>query len=94
MSADFKRQESVRTGVRIMCEVTLGLGGSLLLGAYLILVTFLPRVKDMALAFAAPGGLMAIAWMLLMALRLFLPWSALARFSSRFSLESRSWRIQ
>ncbi|HUX38531.1 MAG TPA: hypothetical protein VMV44_11580 [Rectinemataceae bacterium] len=49
----------------------LGIAGNLLLGAYLILVTFLPQVRDMALAFAAPGGLLAIAWMFMMALRLF-----------------------
>ena len=48
----------------------LGIAGNLLLGAYLILVTFLPQVKDMAMAFAAPGGLLAIGWMLLLALRL------------------------
>ena len=49
----------------------LGLCGNLLLAAYLILVTFLPRVKDMAIAFAAPGGLMAIGWLLLMSFRLY-----------------------
>jgi hypothetical protein len=62
--------EMLRT--RVFSRVTglLGLAGNLLLGAYLILVTFLPKVRDMALAFAAPGGLLAIAWMFLIALRL------------------------
>ncbi len=48
----------------------LGIGGNLLLGLYLVLVTFTPQVKEMAMAFAVPGGLVAIAWMLLMAARL------------------------
>ena len=61
----------LRTRAFGMAAGILGIAGNLLLGAYLILVTFLPQVRDMALAFAAPGGLLAIAWMLMMALRLF-----------------------
>jgi hypothetical protein len=49
----------------------IGICGNLLLGVYLILVTFLPSVQGVALALAAPGGLMAIAWLLLMSARLF-----------------------
>jgi hypothetical protein len=49
----------------------LGACGNLLLGTYLILVTLLPQVQDRALALAAPGGLMAIAWIVLMSARLF-----------------------
>ncbi len=49
----------------------LGLLGNLLLGVYLVLVTFLPQVRGMALAFAAPGGLLAIAWLFMLAFRLF-----------------------
>lgn len=48
----------------------LGLLGSILISVYLVLVTFVPEVKSMATLFAAPGGLMLIAWMLLYALRM------------------------
>lgn len=63
--------EMLRT--RVFSRVTgmLGLGGNVLLGTYLILVTFVPGVRDAAMAFAAPGGLLAIAWIMLMAVRLF-----------------------
>ena len=61
----------LETKVFSRATAILGLCGNLLLGVYLVLVTLLPRVQDMALFFAAPGGLMAIAWMLLMTARLF-----------------------
>lgn len=48
----------------------LGLAGNIMLFAYIVLVTFVPPVKPLATAFAAPGGIMAIAWMALMGLRL------------------------
>ena len=48
----------------------LGLAGNLLLAAYLVLVTFLPQVRAAAMAFAAPGGLLAIAWTILTAIGL------------------------
>jgi drug/metabolite transporter superfamily protein YnfA len=48
----------------------LGLVGSIIISVYLILVTFIPAVKSMATLFAAPGGLMLMAWMLLFALKL------------------------
>jgi len=51
----------------------LGLVGNGLLAVYLVLVTFLPEVKTAAAAFAAPGGLMAIAWMVMTGLRLLSP---------------------
>jgi hypothetical protein len=38
---------------------------------YVILVTFVPDIKSMATAFAAPGGFMLMAWMILYARRLF-----------------------
>jgi hypothetical protein len=41
-----------------------------MISVYLILVTFVPDVKSMATLFAAPGGLMLMAWMLLYAIRL------------------------
>ena len=65
LSAAMLRTKAFRIATGI-----LGIGGNLLLGAYLILVTFLPQVKEMAMAFAAPGGLLAIGWMCMIALRL------------------------
>jgi len=49
----------------------LGFAGNLLLAAYLALVTFLPGVRDTAMAFAAPGGLLATAWTVLLGVGLF-----------------------
>src|SRR6266498_4968582 len=48
-----------------------GIVGSIFIMLYIILVTFAPGIKDMATAFAMPGGLLSIAWMILFALRLF-----------------------
>ncbi|MBP7094799.1 MAG: DUF4386 family protein [Spirochaetia bacterium] len=47
----------------------LGLGGNALLAAYLVLVTFVPGVAAVATAAAAPGGLMSIAWMVMLGIR-------------------------
>lgn len=49
----------------------LGIIGSILLSLYIVLVTFVPAVKGSATAAAMPGGLMALAWMVMFALRLF-----------------------
>lgn len=49
----------------------LGIIGSAFIMLYIVLVTFAPGIKDMATAFAMPGGLLSIAWMILYALRLF-----------------------
>ena len=38
---------------------------------YLVLVTFVPGVKDMATVFAMPGGLLAMAWIIMFTIRLF-----------------------
>lgn len=58
---------------KVFSKITayLGIAGSTLLLIYIILVTFAPGVKDMATAFAAPGGLLAMAWMILFTIRLF-----------------------
>ncbi len=48
-----------------------GLLGSILLLIYLILVTFVPHFKSMAMLVAAPGGLLALAWMIMFCLQLF-----------------------
>jgi len=48
----------------------LGIAGSSLMLIYLILVTFAPATKNMATALAMPGGLIAMAWMIVFAIRL------------------------
>jgi hypothetical protein len=49
----------------------LGIAGSILIVTYLFLVTFVPAVKQMAMIFAMPGGLMLLAWMIMFTIRLF-----------------------
>jgi drug/metabolite transporter superfamily protein YnfA len=60
----------LKTGIFSKTNAWLGLIGSIMISVYLILVTFVPEVKSMATLFAAPGGLMLMAWMILFALRL------------------------
>jgi hypothetical protein len=38
---------------------------------YIILVTFVPAVEKLALAFAMPAGLLVMAWMILFTIKLF-----------------------
>lgn len=49
----------------------LGMIGSVLLGVYLVFVTFIPQLKPAAMILAMPGGLMVLAWMLMFTVRLF-----------------------
>ncbi|HTX71751.1 MAG TPA: DUF4386 family protein [Rectinemataceae bacterium] len=58
---------------RIFSRITglFGLCGNALLGIYLVLVTLLPQVQGKAIAFAVPGGLMAIGWLTMVAAGLF-----------------------
>lgn len=49
----------------------LGIIGSLGIIIYLILVTFIPTAKNMALVFATPGGLLLMTWMIMFTKRLF-----------------------
>ncbi len=49
----------------------LGIIGSVLMMLYVVLVNFVHGVETMATAFAMPGGLMLMAWMIMFALRLF-----------------------
>lgn len=49
----------------------LGIAGSVLMLAYIVLVTFAPSIKEMATAFAMPGGLLLMAWMIMFTIRLF-----------------------
>ena len=48
-----------------------GIAGSALILLYIVLVTFAPNIKDMATAFAMPGGLLSMAWMVMFTIRLF-----------------------
>lgn len=48
-----------------------GILGNALMLIYIVLVTFAPTVKDMAMAFAMPGGLLLLVWMILFTIRLF-----------------------
>jgi hypothetical protein len=49
----------------------LGIIGSILMMLYVILVNFVPGVEKMATAFAMPGGLLLMAWMILFTIKLF-----------------------
>ena len=48
-----------------------GILGNALMLVYVVLVTFAPTVKNMAVAFAMPGGLLLLAWMVMFTIRLF-----------------------
>jgi len=49
----------------------LGIAGNALMLVYVILVTFVPGVKNMATVYAMPGGLLLLAWMIMFTVRLF-----------------------
>lgn len=49
----------------------MGVIGNALMLVYVVLVTFTPTVKDMAMVFAMPGGLLLLAWMVMLTIRLF-----------------------
>jgi hypothetical protein len=49
----------------------MGIIGNALMLIYVTLVTFAPAVKGMAMAFAMPGGLLLVAWMIMLTIRLF-----------------------
>jgi len=49
----------------------MGIAGSALILLYIVLVTFAPGIKDMATAFAMPGGLLLMTWMIMFTIRLF-----------------------
>ena len=58
---------------KVFSKVTsyLGIAGSVLILLYIVFVTFAPNIKDMATAFAMPGGLLSMAWMVMFTIRLF-----------------------
>lgn len=62
--------EMLRTRTFGRAAGMLGLSGNILLAAYLLLVTFLPQARPLAMAIAAPGGLLAIAWTVMTAIGL------------------------
>ena len=45
--------------------------GNSLMVFYLILVTFVPAVERLALAFAMPAGLLVMVWMIIFTIKLF-----------------------
>jgi hypothetical protein len=49
----------------------IGLIGNSLMVIYIILVTFVPAVEKIALAFAMPAGLLVMAWMAMFTIKLF-----------------------
>ena len=52
-------------------NANIGIFGNVLMLVYILLVTFAPTVKNMAMAFAMPGGLLLLAWMIMITIRLF-----------------------
>jgi hypothetical protein len=48
-----------------------GIIGSIMIIIYLVLVTFTPGMKSVALAISAPGGILLMVWMVLFTIRLF-----------------------
>ena len=48
-----------------------GILGNALMLVYIALVTFAPSVKEMAMMVAMPGGLLLVAWMVMLTIRLF-----------------------
>jgi hypothetical protein len=61
----------LRGGVFGRLTSWLGIAGGVLMVLYLVLVTFVPAVKTMATAFAMPGGILLLAWMIMFTVKLF-----------------------
>ena len=57
---------------RIFSRATsyIGIIGNLLMGIYIIMVTFSPAVEKMALLFAMPAGLLVMTWMIMFTIKL------------------------
>jgi hypothetical protein len=49
----------------------IGIIGSIIMIIYIILVTFVPSVKNIATAVAMPGGLLLMTWMIMYSIKLF-----------------------
>lgn len=61
----------LRAGIFSRLTSYLGIAGNSLMSIYVVLVTFAPGIKEMATAFAMPGGLLLLAWTILFTIRLF-----------------------
>ena len=48
-----------------------GIIGNSMMVIYVIMVTLMPAVEKLALAFAMPAGLMVMAWMIMFTIKLF-----------------------
>jgi len=49
----------------------IGIIGNSLMVIYVVLVTFIPTVEKLALAFAMPAGLLVMVWMIMFTVKLF-----------------------
>lgn len=58
---------------RIFSRATsyIGISGTILLLVYLIIVTFVPSAKPVAIILVAPGGILSLLWMMLFTMKLF-----------------------
>jgi len=61
----------LRAGIFPKAAAYVGIAGFTLLLIYVILVTFMPLVKNPVLVLAMPGGLLAMAWNVMIAIQLF-----------------------
>ena len=63
----------VMLNAKVFSEINayFGIAGNILISVYVLLVTFAPGIKEMATAFAMPGGLLLLAWTTLFMIRLF-----------------------
>jgi len=49
----------------------IGIIGNSLMVIYIVLVTFVPTVESLALAFAMPAGLLVMTWMIMVTIKFF-----------------------
>jgi drug/metabolite transporter superfamily protein YnfA len=58
---------------RIFSKATsyIGISGTILLLIYLIIVTFVPSAKPIAIILAGPGGILSLIWMIMFSIKLF-----------------------
>ena len=64
----------LKGGIFSKATAYIGISGGILLLVYLILVTFAPEIKAIAMMVATPGGLLSIAWLVMVAVQLFMLW--------------------
>lgn len=61
----------LQTGIFTKATAYIGISGTILLLVYLIIVTFIPSAKPVAIIIVAPGGILSLVWMILFTLKLF-----------------------